>query len=213
VGHTESCHYPNQLAIAQFESTPGCRVNHGKREEEANMAMSVDEIGAMLVRDEALIADCNKFVQAVAGRVAIEFAIKKVDFGRAFLGKSDAIVSRFTHAPFISIAKDKDRATKLANEGQLVLGGLTLPDMLRYEPKKKPKPTMGHIVVIAPGGPSHYIAPHPGFPGARGGYPYCYQGAHISQYRFKSRTQVDIVFPRNSLPFIDYAYIDINEQR
>jgi hypothetical protein len=169
------------------------------------MAMPVEEITGQLVKDERLIADCNKFVQAVASKVASEYGMNLRDFSSAFAGTADNIRARFDKPPFISIANDKARATKLANEGQLVLGGLSLNEMRTYEPKA----TMGHIVVIAPGGPSKPLAPGGSFKGARGGYPYCYQGAHIPQYRFKTRTQVDVVFPKDSLPHINYAYINI----
>ena len=167
------------------------------------MAMPVEEISGQFVKDERLVADCNKFVQAVAGKVATEYGIH--DLSSAFAGTADNIRARFDKPPFISIANDKNLATKLANEGQLVLGGLGLNEMRTYEPKA----TMGHIVVIAPGGPSKPLAPGGSFKDARGGYPYCFQGAHILQYRFKTRTQVDVVFPKDSLPHINYAYINI----
>lgn len=171
------------------------------------MAMAVDEISAQLVNDERIIADCNKFVQAVAGKVATEYGIKYADFSKLFMGTANDIRLRFDRAPFISIGTDRARATKLANEGQLVFGGLSLHEMQLYEPKA----SMGHIVVIAPGGPSKPIPKSPKFHGAHGGYPYCYQGAHDPRYRFKNKTQVDAVFPRSSLPHIQYAYIQIEE--
>lgn len=154
------------------------------------MAMAVEDISALFVKDERIIADCNKFVQAVAGRVATEYGMKLQEFSIAFAGTADEIRSRFDKPPFVSIGTNKERATELANQGELVLGGFGLSEMKKYEPKA----TMGHIVVIAPGGPSKPLAPSGSFPGARGGYPYCYQGAHNSLYRFKTRTQVDVVF-------------------
>jgi len=169
------------------------------------MAMAVEDISALFVKDDKIIADCNKFVQAVATKVATEYGMKFQEFSSAFAGTADEIRSRFDKSPFNSIGTDKDQATKLANEGQLVLGGLGLYEMKKYEPKA----TMGHIVVIAPGGPSKPLPPSGSFHGARGGYPYCYQGAHNSHYRFKAKTQVDAVFPKHALPFINYTYIDI----
>jgi hypothetical protein len=169
------------------------------------MAMAVEEISAQFVKDEKIIADCNKFVQAVAGKVATEYGMRSQEFSGAFVGTADEIRARFEKAPFVSIGSNKALATKMANEGQLVLGGLGLHEMKTYEPRA----TMGHVVVIAPGGPSKPLAPSGSFHGARGGYPYCYQGAHNLQYRFKAKTQVDVVFPKNALPHIHYAYIEI----
>jgi hypothetical protein len=172
------------------------------------MAMAIETISAQFVMDDLVVADCNKFVQAVAGKVATEY---QIGLSEAFAGNADAIRNRFSESPFIPIGKDKALATKLANEGQLVLGGLNTHEMKLYEPKA----TMGHVVVIAPGGPSKAISEvklkNGKTQAARGGYPYCYQGAHLSQYRFKEKTQVDVVFPSRSLEHINYAYVDIKK--
>jgi hypothetical protein len=166
------------------------------------MALAVADIGELYVKDAKLVANCNVFVQAVAAKVASEYG---KDFAHLFEGNADAIRARFDRLPFHSIGTDGNKATTLANGGQFVLGGLSLHDMRLYEEKA----TMGHIVVVAPGGPSHAIPPSGSFPGARGGYPYCYQGAHIAKFRFAHKTQVDIVFPKRSLAHINYAYIEI----
>jgi hypothetical protein len=173
------------------------------------MAMSVEDISATYVKDEKLIVDCNKFVQAVASKVATEYGDASRQYAAIFAGDADAIVRRFNASPFVYIGNDKaaaDAATKFADEGQFVLGGLTAAERKKYDPKA----TKGHVVVIAPGGPTQpdIITLKDGTKQhARGGYPYCYQGAEIAEYRFKARTRVDVVFNHNALDHIGYAYI------
>jgi hypothetical protein len=72
--------------------------------------------------------------------------------------------------------------------------------------------TMGHVVVVVGGGPSSATTvkllngkTQP----ARGGYPYCYQGAANAPYRFTQQTQVDVVFPSAVLDNVVYAYLPI----
>jgi hypothetical protein len=43
----------------------------------------------------------------------------------------------------------------------------------------------------------------------RGGYPYCYQGAHVERFRFQEMTQVDAVFPSLLLTKVIYGYIEL----
>ena len=77
-----------------------------------------------------------------------------------------------------------------------------------------PKATRGHVAVIAPGGPSKAINPAEKRPikGARAGYPYCYQGSDNPDNVYERKTQVDAVFRSASLPYINYAYVDINKK-
>ena len=44
----------------------------------------------------------------------------------------------------------------------------------------------------------------------RGGYPYCFQDAHVLTYRFSERTQVDVVFPTVTLKKVVYAWVSAN---
>jgi hypothetical protein len=181
------------------------------------MAGEVEDISLIYVKDPGKVANCNEFIQAVAQYLGGKHPI---DLVTPFAGKSQDIVAKFAKAkpdpPFVSVAT-KDEATKLANAGQFVVAGLTADEMRKYQPGA----TMGHIVVVAPGGPSkplseikdpkgNIIKNKNGKPQeARGGYPYCYQGAHYGAYQFNHKTQVDVVFPSLSLPHIHYAYIDI----
>lgn len=173
------------------------------------MALSVDEISATFVRDDSLISDCNKFVQAVGGKVASEYGNSNL---RGLLaGDADAIVRSFRQAPFHFIGNDKtaaDEATRLANQGHFVLGGLSAAERKKYDVHA----TKGHVVIVARGGPSkpfsgksksgHLLQ-------GRGGYPYCYQGAQEAVFRFNERTQVDVVFNKHALDHINYAYISL----
>jgi hypothetical protein len=184
------------------------------------MPQSVENICKVLIKDPRLIADCNGFLQAVAARVGNEYSIPNIE--SLFAGNANSIRGRFgtdpATKPFIYIGKNPDKATELANVGHLVVGGLTSSEMT-YRDRGLHQHTaeMGHVVVVAPGGPSSatVIRLNTG-PGqkaieqpARGGYPYCYQGAHNERYRFSSRTQVDAVFPSLLLANVIYAYIGL----
>jgi hypothetical protein len=110
-----------------------------------------------------------------------------------------------------------DKATQYATDGQFVIGGLTQTEMTYVgRDQKEHKATMGHVVVVVPGGPSKpsqvkltdgTLQP------VRGGYPYCYQGAAHALYRFTERTQVDAVFPGLLLTKVIYAYIEITKSK
>jgi hypothetical protein len=185
-------------------------------ESEERVAQSVEDICKTLVKDSKLVANCNDFLFAVAQKVASEYA--QPDIVSAFTGKADTIRARFrsqtsTSKPFVYIGTDPDLATKYATEGQFVVGGLTSTEMT-YTGRdgKLRKATMGHVVVVVPGGPSeqrHVKLANGVDQPARGGYPYCYQGAANSMYRFSERTSVDVVFPNLLLDKVIYAYIAI----
>jgi hypothetical protein len=182
------------------------------------MPIAVEVICKLYVKDSAKIANCNEFLQAVAGKVATEYGL---DLTEAFAGNANLIRGRFseksTKPPFIYIGPFPDKATQYAADGQFVVGGLTQTEMTYIgRDTKEHKATMGHVVVVVPGGPSK--------PGTvkltdgtlmpvRGGYPYCYQGAAHEIYRFKERTQVDAVFPALLLGRVIYAYIEIQKAR
>ena len=153
-----------------------------------------------------LLRGCNLFVQAVCAAF---------DYGDVFSkgDDADAMVKKFSSAPFHLIGKDKAKATEYANSGKLVIGGLNRAGM-SYTSKqhKEIKASMGHVVIIAPGGPSK--------PGktvlldgteqdSAGGYPFTYGGAAILKYRIKSMLSVDIVFPKPVRDDVAYAYLDI----
>ena len=173
------------------------------------MALSVDEISSTFVQDDNLISDCNKFVQAVGGKVATEYG--SPDLKALLAGDADSIVRRFKDLPFSFNGNDKpagNEATRLANEGHFVLGGLSAAERKKFDTHA----TKGHVVIVAPGGPSkpfsgksksgHLLQ-------GRGGYPYCYQGAQEAVYRFNKRTQIDVVFNKHALDHISYAYINL----
>jgi hypothetical protein len=181
--------------------------------------MTVEDICKLYVKDVAKVANCNQFLQAVAGKVGTEYGL---GLNAAFVGNANVIRGRFsseksTNPPFIYIGPLPDEATQYATDGQFVVGGLTQTEMTYVgKDSKEHKATMGHVVVVVPGGPSK--------PGTvklgdgtsqpvRGGYPYCYQGAAHEIYRFKERTQVDAVFPGLLLDKVIYAYIDIKKKK
>jgi hypothetical protein len=183
------------------------------------MPMAVEDICKLYVRDPAKLANCNEFLQAVALKVGTENGL---DLKGAFAGNANAIRGRFsteksTAPPFIYIGRFPDKATHYAAEGQLVVGGLTQTEMTYTgRDRKEHKATMGHMVVVVPGGPSKSgtvkLADGTLQP-VRGGYPYCYQGAAHEIYRFRERTQVDAVFPTLLLDGVIYAYIDIKKKK
>jgi hypothetical protein len=76
-------------------------------------------------------------------------------------------------------------------------------------------PTMGHVVIIAPGGPckpgEYKLADGKTQPAA-GGYPYCYGGAAMSQYRLKQRLTISLVMPKASRDQTEYAWLDVQKQ-
>jgi hypothetical protein len=175
------------------------------------MPTSVEDICKLYIHDASKVANCNEFLQAVAAKVGSEYGI---DLRQAFSGNADSIRARLGgEKPFISIGRMPALATQLANQGQFVIGGLSHAEMTYVgRDKKEHAATMGHVVVIAPGGPSHAttitLANGKKQP-CRGGYPYCYQGAAHEMYRILGRTQVDLVFPALLLGQVCYAYIDI----
>lgn len=173
------------------------------------MARSVTQVCEDSLDHPELLQGCNLFVIAVA---------KEFGYGDVVVGNADAIRGKFnsesgTALPFIYIGKNPDLATQLANEGHLVIGGLTKSEM-KYKDKggHEHAASMGHVVIVAPGGPSR-----PGTvkladgreQATRGGYPYCFQGAAHAPYRIKARTQVDLVFPSALLKEVVYAYLKV----
>jgi len=188
------------------------------------MADSVEDICSLLVKDEKLVASCNGFLAAVATKLA---TLYKVDgLVAAFTGNANAIRGRFSNQistvkPFVYIGTDPDKATEMATAGHFVVGGLTSTEMTYVgRDKKTHTATMGHVVVVVPGGPSepcHIKLAKKDSKGrpleqpARGGYPYCYQGAAHEIYRFSERTQVDAVFPSLLLDKVVYAYVPLKK--
>jgi hypothetical protein len=160
----------------------------------------------------ALLKGCNLFVQSVCAEFGYGDIFTKGD-------NADAMIKKFDSPPFHYIGKDPDKATKVANEGHLVLGGLSLAAMLLVPLKNKPnakKPTMGHVVVVAPGGPckqENYILTTGAEQPAAAGYPYCYGGAAREEYRLKQRVSVSLVFPRASRDNVIYAYLEIPKKK
>jgi hypothetical protein len=157
-----------------------------------------------LTHDE-LLKGCNLFVQAVC-------AAK--DYGDVFSkgDDADAMVGALKKPPFQPIAT-KGEATERANGGMLVIGGLTRQEM-SYVKKDgtEVKATMGHVVVVAPGGPSTpaKIKLNDGkFYSFAGGYPYCYGGAARVLYRLAFRLSVDVVFPTPVRDHVHYAYLQV----
>jgi hypothetical protein len=182
------------------------------------MPKSVEDICKVFIKDATKVANCNEFIQAVAATVGTEWG---VDLTSAFSGNADSIRARFgsdpASAPFIYIGPHPDKATEFAEAGQFVVGGLTHVEMTYIgRDTKKRTATMGHVVVVVPGGPSAAgtvtLANGVEQP-VRGGYPYCYQGAAHEIYRFTDRTQVDAVFPGVLLDKVIYAYIDIQKKK
>ena len=188
------------------------------------MADSIGDICKLLVKDEKLVASCNGFLAAVAAKVATAYNVDGL--AAAFAGNANAIRGRFsnkasTAKPFEYIGQDPDKATAMAEDGHFVVGGLTSTEMTYVgRDKKTHTATMGHLVVVVRGGPSepcHVKLAKKDSKGrqleqaARGGYPYCYQGAAHEIYRFSERTQVDAVFPSLLLDKVVYAYVPLKK--
>ena len=180
------------------------------------MAQSVEALCEQLIKDSKLVANCNEFVQAVARKVAADH--NRPEITAAFLGNADAIRGRFstagtTAAPFTYIGTAPDLATKHAADGHFVVGGLTSTEMTYIGRDKKQRvATMGHVVVVVPGGPSkarHIKLANGIEQPARGGYPYCYQGAANAAFRLAQKLSVDVVFPSLLLDKVVYAYITL----
>lgn len=183
------------------------------------MPMTVEDICKLYVKDPKKVANCNEFLQAVAERVGGEYGL---NLREAFAGNANTIRGRFnteknTSPPFIYIGPFPDEATQYATDGQFVIGGLTQTEMTYVgRDKKEHKATMGHVVVVVPGGPSKAVPvtlADGTLQPVRGGYPYCYQGAAHALYRFKERTQVDAVFPALLLTRVIYACVDLKKRR
>ena len=173
------------------------------------MSRTVEQVCQDSLDHEALVSGCNEFVLAVV-QTFDKDALSSGD-------KANLIVSRkMKSPPWIWIGEDPDEATRQANAGHLVLGGLTSKEMTYTDKGHQHVATMGHVVVVAPGGPSKpgQVTLMNGLKQAmRGGYPYCYQGAFMKAYRFRNRTQVDVVFPGLLLKKRHYAYIEIGTKK
>lgn len=160
------------------------------------IAPRVEEVCKKVVEEQESREACNKFVEAVAKEFGRENACK---------GLADEILARMRSSAdgFVLIGPHPSDATKRATQGKLVLGGLSSTEM---------NDKNGHIVVIVPGGPSQrtkiYLCDNQERH-CRGGYPYCYHGTMKPNIRFRHRTQVDAVFPKEKLDKIVYAYLDV----
>jgi len=168
------------------------------------MAKTVETTCKETIAKPGMSSGCNTFVQAVAKEYGKEDAVA---------GNADQIRMKLNDPPFKAIGKNPQMATSYAVQGKLVIGGLS-----KTEATWKDKgghdhtATMGHVVVVVPGGPSLRLTitlQNGKTQECRGGYPYCYQGAANPPYRFLSRTQVDAVFPSHVLNDVYYAYLDI----
>jgi hypothetical protein len=173
------------------------------------MARTIEQACADAVDHENLLASCNGFVYAIVS----EFAPGAIEPG----ANADGIVSNKLLKggdQWVPIGQNPDDATAKAAEGNLVLGGLTSAEMTYKDMKKREhKASMGHVVVVVGGGPSKPITlmlmDGKTAQACRGGYPYCFQGAAHSLWRFKGKTQVDAVFPGVLLSKVHYAYIKL----
>jgi len=153
-----------------------------------------------------LLKGCNLFVQAVCAELGYGPVFAKGD-------NADAMIEKFSKKPFQLIGTDKDKATALANGGQLVLAGLSKAGMT-YTNKQgvSIQASMGHVVVVVPGGPSlpTTIKLADGSQqSCRGGYPLCYGGAAVPKYRIKARLSIDSVFHWKVLKDVIYAYLAV----
>jgi hypothetical protein len=166
---------------------------------------TVEQVCRDSISHPELLAGCNLFVQAVCAAFEYGDLFSKGD-------NADAMIGKFASAPFHNLGTDKDSATQKANEGKLVLAGLTLAKMIAGNPTAKKKPTMGHIVVVAPGGPckqANYTLTDGTTQAAAGGYPYCYGGAAQALYRVKEKATISLVMPKASRDQTVYAWLDI----
>lgn len=176
------------------------------------MPKSVDEICRALLQDDLLVANAGTFIQAVGRAFGLDHALN---------GTANTIRGRFSTPaivtfPFNYIGPDPGLATWHADRGLLVLGGVTSEEMVDIGPSGHPhRASMGHIVVIAPGGPSRpgLVTLNDGSTRtAPGGYPYCYHGTSYYAFRCRERTQVDVVFPRDRLHKLVYCWMTLPPQ-
>jgi hypothetical protein len=176
------------------------------------MTTSVVNVCEAALSHPELLSGCNKFVEYVA---------QHFGYGDAVKGNADQIRGKFsteagTKLPFHYIGKKPDLATKFANDGKLVIGGLTKTEMHYIDGRKiEHVATMGHVVIVCGGGPSvrgEITLADGRKQKTRGGYPYCYQGAAQAPYRLPMRTQVDLVFPSVLLNEVVYAYLEIGDR-
>ena len=160
------------------------------------------------VKSKEKVSNYNIFVIKVADSLGV---------GNFFSGlNADMMVAKFSSsnskAPFHYIGINKNLAMQYADRGYFVLGGLTKGQMNVNKNPTSHQATMGHVVIVAPGGPapaSKVKLANGHMQPARGGYPYCYQGAHYSAYQFTDKTQVSCVFSKNHLDDIVYGYVDV----
>ena len=166
---------------------------------------SVEQVCKDYLGHPELLKGCNLFVQAVCGAFGYGTLFSKGD-------NADAMIAKLNSPPFHNLKTDKKAAADQADKGMLVLGGLTLADMKAATPSGHRQPTMGHIVVIAPGGlcrPTTFKLANGDPWEAAGGYPYCYGGAAQAVYRIAAKLTISCVMPRASRDKTQYAWLDI----
>ncbi len=171
----------------------------------ADDSRTVEQVCQDYLEHPELLKGCNLFVQAVCANFEYDKLFNKGD-------NADAMIAKFRAAPFHDLGTDKKAAADKAAEGQLVLGGLTLANMKAGSDPKKKAPTMGHVVVIAPGGlcpPSTFTRADGVDQDAAGGYPYCYGGAAMEIYRVKEKVTISFVMPKTSRDKTQYAWLDV----
>lgn len=174
----------------------------------AQKSAKVEEACKNFVKSKENVSNCNIFVIKVADALGV---------GNFFSGlNADMMVAKFSNpnsrAPFHYIGKTKNLAMQYADRGYFILGGLTKGQMNVNKNPASHQATMGHVVIVAPGGPAPATKvklANGVMQPARGGYPYCYQGAHDSAYQFTDKTQVSCVFSKNHLDDIVYGYVDV----
>ena len=174
----------------------------------AQKSSKVEEACKNCVKSKENVSNCNIFVIKVADALGV---------GNFFSGlNANMMVAKFSNpnakAPFHYIGKNKNLAMQYADRGYFVLGGLTAGQMNVNKNPTSHQATMGHVVIVAPGGPAPATKvklANGVMQPARGGYPYCYQGAHDSAYQFTDKTQVSCVFPKDHLDDIVYGYVDV----
>lgn len=167
---------------------------------------TITQVCEDLLDHPEVLKGCNLFVQQVCTEFGHGSLFSKSD-------NADAMIAKFGQTPFTDLGTDKDKATQYADQGYLVLGGLTLASMLAALPEESQRrPTMGHVVVIAPGGPCkaavYKLADGTTQPAAAG-YPYCYGGAAIPKYRIKEKVTISLVMPKLSRDKTQYAYLNV----
>lgn len=152
---------------------------------------SIEKICEKVIQTTAINA-CNFFVQRVAQELWGN-SVPSCLAGRA----NDILLQLSTSGAWLNLENGHDSATCHAEEGYLVVGGVT--------------DTTGHVFVVVPGGPSQRGEDTPWFNKqtqkpypSRGGLPLAFNGSTNPVLRYKKKFGVDLMFSPAKFSDIQY---------